>query len=283
MNVTSANPDIPFAATLLDRHVLSADTAMFRIAPEASAVEALSRFLPGQFIQLSVPGAGEIPISPADLPADDGTLDLCVRRVGHVTEHLHRSPIGATLGIRGPFGTGFPVEEMAGRPVLLLAGGLGIAPLRSLLCYLTRHSRRYGEITLMYGAKEPKVMLFREELAALAAQGLMRLFLTVDFAPQEPAGSYSCAVGLLPDLLKGFSFDAQGSYVAVCGPPPLYRCLIDDLQKAGVPADRILLSLERRMRCGIGRCCHCAVGQKLCCVDGPVFRFSDLQQIPEAL
>jgi NAD(P)H-flavin reductase len=135
----------------------------------------------------------------------------------------------------------------------------------------------------MYGAKEPKVMLFREELAALAAQGLMRLFLTVDFAPQEPAGFFSCAVGLLPDLLKGFSFDADGSYVAVCGPPPLYRCLMDDLQKAGVPPDQILLSLERRMRCGIGRCCHCAVGQKLCCVDGPVFRLSDLQQIPEAL
>ena len=166
---------------------------------------------------------------------------------------------------------------------MLLAGGLGIAPLRSLLFYLLRHSRQFGEITLMYGARQPNLMLFREELAELAARGKLRLYLTVDFAPQEAAGGFSCAVGLLPDLLKGFSFDAQHCYVAVCGPPPLYRCLTAELEEAGVEAKRILLSLERRMRCGIGRCCHCALGQKLCCTDGPVFRLSELQQIPEAL
>lgn len=274
---------IPFAATLLERRDLSEDTALFRILPEASALEPLSAFIPGQFVQLSVPGGGEVPISPADLPGADGTLELCVRRVGHVTELLHQAPAGAPLGIRGPFGTGFPLQEMEGRPVLLLAGGLGIAPLRSLLMHLLRNQERFGEITLMYGARRPKLMLFREELAALAGKGGLRLYLTVDFAPEEPAGNYSCAVGLLPDLLKGYRFDAENSYAAVCGPPPLYRCLTADLERAGVGADRILLSLERRMRCGIGRCCHCALGQKLCCVDGPVFRASDLKQIPEAL
>lgn len=274
---------IPFAATLLERRDLSEDTALFRILPEASALEPLSAFIPGQFVQLSVPGGGEVPISPADLPGADGTLELCVRRVGHVTELLHQAPAGAPLGIRGPFGTGFPLQEMEGRPVLLLAGGLGIAPLRSLLMHLLRNKERFGEITLMYGARRPKLMLFREELAALAGKGGLRLYLTVDFAPEEPAGNYSCAVGLLPDLLKGYRFDAENSYAAVCGPPPLYRCLTADLERAGVGADRILLSLERRMRCGIGRCCHCALGQKLCCVDGPVFRASDLKQIPEAL
>ena len=274
---------IPFAATLLERRDLSEDTALFRVLPEASALEPLSAFIPGQFVQLSVPGGGEVPISPADLPGADGTLELCVRRVGHVTEMLHQAPAGAPLGIRGPFGTGFPLQEMEGRPVLLLAGGLGIAPLRSLLMHLLRNKERFGEITLMYGARRPKLMLFREELAALAGKGGLRLYLTVDFAPEEPAGTYSCAVGLLPELLKGYSFDAENSYAAVCGPPPLYRCLTADLERAGVGADRILLSLERRMRCGIGRCCHCALGQKLCCVDGPVFRASDLKQIPEAL
>ena len=274
---------IPFAATLLERRDLSEDTALFRILPEASALEPLSAFIPGQFVQLSVPGGGEVPISPADLPSADGTLELCVRRVGHVTELLHQAKAGAPLGIRGPFGTGFPLKEMEGRPVLLLAGGLGIAPLRSLLMHLLRNQDRFGEITLMYGARRPKLMLFREELAALAAKGGLRLYLTVDFAPEEPVGTYSCAVGLLPDLLKGYRFDAENSYAAVCGPPPLYRCLTADLERAGVGASRILLSLERRMRCGIGRCCHCAVGQKLCCVDGPVFRASDLKPIPEAL
>lgn len=273
----------PFPATLVEKRGLSADTALFRVAPGPEASAALAAFVPGQFVQLSVPGAGEVPISPADLPGEDGALELCVRRVGHVTELLHTLPAGAPLGLRGPFGTGFPVAEMAGRPVLLLAGGLGIAPLRSLLFHLVRHPGEYGEVTLMYGAREPRLMLFREELAALASGGKMRLYLTVDFAPREETGSFSCAVGLLPDLLKGFRFDARGSYVAVCGPPPLYRCLTVELERAGVSPERILLSLERRMRCGIGRCCHCAVGQKLCCTDGPVFRLSRLKEIPEAL
>jgi len=273
----------PFAATLLERRPLSADTSLFTIAPEPAALPALERFIPGQFLQLSVPGGGEVPISPADLPAEDGTLQLCVRRVGHVTDLLHRAVVGMRLGLRGPFGNGFPLEEMAGRPVLLLAGGLGIAPLRSLLFHLLRHSAEFGEITLMYGAREPKLMLFREELAALAAQGKLRLYLTVDFAPEEPAGTFSCAVGLLPDLLQGFRFDAKLSYAAVCGPPPLYRCLSSELAAAGVAPERVFLCLERRMRCGVGRCCHCAVGQKLCCTDGPVFRLSDLLEIPEAL
>lgn len=283
--MTSQSPhrDLPFAAKLLERRSLSADTALFRVAPEQSALQALSAFVPGQFVQLSVPGGGEIPISPADLPAEDGTMELCVRRVGHVTELLHQASAGAPLGIRGPFGTGFPLQEMAGRPVLLLAGGLGIAPLRSLLMHLLRNRGRFGEVTLMYGARQPKLMLFREELTLLAAKGGMRLYLTVDFAPEEPAGTYSCAVGLLPDLLRGFRFDARHTYAAVCGPPPLYRCLIAELEQAGVAPERILLSLERRMRCGIGRCCHCAIGQMLCCVDGPVFRASELQHIPEAL
>jgi sulfhydrogenase subunit gamma (sulfur reductase) len=273
----------PFRATLLERRPLAVDTALFRVAPEAGALEALRSFVPGQFVQLSVPGAGEVPISPADLPSEDGTLELCVRRVGHVTDLLHQARPGATLGIRGPFGCGFPIKEMAGHPVLLLAGGLGIAPLRSLLFHLIRNSQDFAEVTLMYGAREPGLMLFREELTALAARKKLRLYLTVDFAPQDSTGSFSCTVGLLPDLLKGFSFDAQHSYAAVCGPPALYRCLMPELEGAGLAARRILISLERRMRCGIGRCCHCALGQKLCCTDGPVFRLSDLKQIPEAL
>ncbi|GFO64154.1 FAD/NAD(P)-binding protein [Geomonas paludis] len=277
------SPHLPYSAYLVERRDLSEDTSLFRIAPEADALTELSSFVPGQFVQLSVPGGGEIPISPADLPAAQGTVELCVRRVGHVTELLHKLEPGAQLGLRGPFGCGFPLDDMAGRPVLLLAGGLGIAPLRSLLMHLLRQRERYGDITLMYGAKQPGLMLFREELAALAAAGGMRLYLTVDFAPEQLEGGYSCAIGLLPDLLKGFRFDAANTYAAVCGPPPLYRCLVADLERAGVAAQRILLSLERRMRCGVGRCCHCAIGQKLCCVDGPVFRASDLKGIPEAL
>lgn len=281
--MTGTSMQTPYAATLLERRDLSEDTSLFRIRPEPGALAPIASFVPGQFIQVSVPGGGEIPISPADLPAEDGSIELCVRRVGHVTELLHATPPGAPLGIRGPFGTGFPLREMEGHPVLLLAGGLGIAPLRSLLMHLVRNGGRYGEVTLMYGARQPRLMLFREELAALAAKGGFRLYLTADFAPEEPDGTYTCAIGLLPDLLKGYSFDAGETYVAVCGPPPLYRCLAADLERSGVATDRILISLERRMRCGVGRCCHCGIGQKLCCLDGPVFRVSELKKIPEAL
>ena len=283
MNDNLSGFHTPFAARLTGKRELSPDTALFTLMPEAGAASVLRQFVPGQFLQLSVPGAGEIPISPAAPPEADGEISLCVRRVGHVTSLLHSLTEGSPLGLRGPFGTGFPLSEMAGRPVLLLAGGLGIAPLRSLLVYLMQHKEEFGELTLMYGAREPRLMLFREELVSLAAKTGLRLYLTVDFAPEGEAGNYSCAIGLLPDLLKGFRFDAERSYVAVCGPPPLYRCLAGDLERAGVAPERVLISLERRMRCGIGRCCHCAIGQKLCCTDGPVFRLSQLKEIPEAL
>lgn len=273
----------PAPALLVERRELSEDTALFRVAPGPAAKDELSRFVPGQFVQLSVPGGGEVPLSLADVPSDDGTIDLCVRRVGHVTEQLHILKPGDPLGIRGPFGNGFPVGSMKGHPVLLLAGGLGIAPLRSLLFHLIRHREEYGEVTLMYGARDLKAMLFRQELSELAARRAFRLFLTVDFAPQGLNGFTGCAVGLLPGLLKGFSFRGGETFAAVCGPPPLYRCLVGELQKAGVAAERILLSLERRMICGMGRCCHCAVGSLLCCKDGPVFPLSVLAQIPEAL
>jgi sulfhydrogenase subunit gamma (sulfur reductase) len=275
--------DTPLGGTLIERRPLLNDTDLYRVFPDRAAVEALSCYVPGQFVQVSVPGAGEIPISLADLPADDGTIELCVRRVGHVTGFLHGCGAGTRIGLRGPFGTGFPLEEMKGHPILLLAGGLGIAPLRALLFYLLRHADDYGDLTLMYGARQPKLMLFRDELVSIAASGKLRLYLTVDFAPEEQPGTFSCAVGLLPDLLRGFHFDAATTYAAICGPPPVYHCIKDELVAAGVAPERTLLSLERRMRCGVGRCSHCAIGQKLCCTDGPVFRMSELAQIPEAL
>lgn len=275
---------IPAVATITGIRMLSADTSLFRLhCTDSRAVECFASFVPGQFIQLSVPGGGEIPISPADIPGRDGSLELCVRRVGHVTELLHAARQGDPVGLRGPFGVGFPVEEMAGGHILLLAGGLGIAPLRSLLYFLLRQRDRYATVTLMYGAREPAAMLFRDELLTLSANRHLQLMLTVDFASEEPPGELNCAVGLLPDLLKGVRLDVSRTWAAVCGPPPLYRCITGELIAMGIPAEQIFLSLERRMKCGIGRCCHCAVGQLLCCCDGPVFRYSQLQRIAGAI
>jgi sulfhydrogenase subunit gamma (sulfur reductase) len=273
---------LPVPAIIGQRRPLSPDTVFYRLHLENGA-GARFDFTPGQFVQLSVPAAGEAPISLAGAPRQDGTLELCVRRVGHVTDMLHRLMPGDRLGIRGPYGNGFPLSEWRGRNILLLAGGLGIAPLRSLLHTLLMRRAEFGEIALMYGAREPDAILFKEELAELAGRRDMQLFLTVDFASEELPHRLVCTTGLLPTLLKGINFSATGTVAAVCGPPPLYRCLIGELQRLGITGERIFLSLERRMKCGTGLCCHCAVGDLFCCSDGPVFCYSDLEGIEGAL
>lgn len=273
----------PAMATISEVRPLSADTSLFRVKLDDIAAAGVDSFTPGRFVQLSVPGVGEAPISLAALPQADGTIELCVRRAGHVTAVLHALPAGARVGIRGPYGNGFPVDVWPGKNVLLIAGGLGIAPLRALLHFLLRQRDRFGEITLMYGAREPAAILFKEELAELSGRRDMHLFLTVDFATEEPPRGLVCNTGLLPSLLTGVNFTTANTVAAVCGPPALYRCVIDELQGFGFPPDAIHLSLERRMKCGVGRCCHCAVGELFCCTDGPVFRYSDLRGIEGAL
>jgi len=271
---------VPRTARITEVQHLTADTALFRLQLEPGPS---FPYKPGQFVQLSVPAGGEIPISPADMPAADGTVELCVRRFGHVTSLLHKARPGDSVGMRGPFGNGFPLDRMAGKDVLLLAGGLGIAPLRSLLFHLLRNRRDYRSITLMYGAKEQAAMLFKDELLALSTRNDMRLLLTVDFLTGNEQEVQSCNVGLLPTLLKGVQLDRNHSCAAICGPPALYRCTMDELLQAGVAEEDIYLSLERRMKCGVGLCCHCAIGQLLCCCEGPVFRYSDIKHIPGAL
>lgn len=283
MNDNRDMTSVPIPATITAVRPLSADTSLFLVKPDDGEAAPSLSFTPGQFVQLSVPAGGEAPISLAALPRDDGAMELCVRRAGHVTAMLHALPVGAKVGIRGPYGNGFPVDEWLGKNVLLIAGGLGIAPLRSLLHFLLRHRGRFGEITLMYGAKEPAAILFKEELAELSGRRDMHLFLTVDFATEEPPRGLVCNTGLLPAFLSGVNFTTANTVAAVCGPPALYRCVIEELRGFGFPADAIHLSLERRMKCGVGLCCHCAVGELFCCTDGPVFRYSDLQGIDGAL
>jgi sulfhydrogenase subunit gamma (sulfur reductase) len=274
---------VPLPATITGRRELSGDTTLFSLMLGDTESAQNFTFTPGQFIQLSVPGSGEAPISLASPPSDNGAMELCVRRVGHVTEMLHKLGIGNQLGIRGPYGNGFPVTGWQGKNILLIAGGLGIAPLRSLLYFLLSRRNEFGTITVTYGAREPSALLFKEELAGLSARPDIRLFLTVDLATDEPPLGLVCNTGLLPELLNEVNITAQNIVAAVCGPPALYRCVIDELQGYGFTPESIFLSLERRMKCGVGLCCHCAVGNLFCCTDGPVFRYADIQGIRGAL
>lgn len=266
---------IPLSATLeaIEKDLPDSHLFQFRLSQPLLIA-------PGQFVELSLPGIGAFPLSIVTWPNHD-LLQLCIRRVGRVTSALYRMPIGTSVGIRGPFGHGFPLENFVGRNVLLLAGGLGIVPLRSLLHWLIAHRHDIGEITLLYGSSNVGRILFRPELERLAATGLIHLALSVE----EPfdAGSISCHLGTVADLLVDLDHHPATTVAAVCGPPTLYRHLLEKLATVGISADRIYASLERRMKCGVGQCCHCVTAGTFICCQGPVFSLQELRMMPGAI
>lgn len=272
------NPYLPQRARITSIRRMTPDTHLFQMRFLDEAFVHQWHHTPGQFVELSVIGTGEAPISISSSPTRRGVLELCVRRVGRVTSALFRLPAGALVGVRGPYGNGFPVADMEGQDLLIVAGGLGMAPLRSLLWYALDHRDRFGEVTLMYGARTPADMLFRDELEALAASASIRTLLTVD---RDPAGTWEHRVGLLPTLFKQVQFDPRRTYAAVVGPPVVYKFVLAELLSLRFPKDRILMSLERRMKCGIGKCGHCTVGYKYTCIHGPVFTYWDAINLPE--
>ncbi|TLM65188.1 MAG: oxidoreductase [Deltaproteobacteria bacterium] len=270
---------LPMPARIVAIEPLDRDHRLFSLRP-AQPFD----LRPGQFVEITIPGVGAFPVS-ACAPVAAGLLTSCIRRAGRVTEALFQLESGALLGVRGPFGNGFPVETFYGSDPLLIAGGLGIAPLRALLHALLAIPERVGRITLLYGTREPGALLFREELAGLAATGRIDLRLSVDFAEELSLEEWgvACEVGLVNDLLRAVTFDPARTVAALCGPPGLYRCLIEELARAGIPPQRIFATLERRMRCGIGECCHCVTGGVFLCREGPVFSLDRLRSMEGAI
>lgn len=249
----------------------------FRLSEPLSSV-------PGQFVELSIPGVGAFPVSTSTWPTRD-LLHLTIRRVGRVTSALYRLPVGTSVAIRGPFGRGFPLEAFGRRDVLLLAGGLGIAPLRSLLHWLLARRHEIGEIIVLYGCYSVSRILFRHELSSLAESGRIRLYFAVETPDDEMAADnvVPCYQGMVGDLLNGLEFQPDLTVAALCGPPPLYRHLLEQLRVLGIPEDRIFASLERRMKCGVGQCCHCVTAGTFVCSQGPVFSLQELRLMPGAI
>jgi NAD(P)H-flavin reductase len=229
---------------------------------------------------LSIPGTGEMPISISSSPTRPEVLELCVRRVGRVTNALYRMRTNDVVGVRGPYGNGYPMQEIAGHDLLLAAGGLGMAPLRSLLWYALDHRDQFNNLTLMYGSKRPEDMLFREELSALVDRADINCLLTVD---ADPSGTWKNHVGLLPTMFDQARIDPARTYAAVCGPPVVYKFILQRLLNLGFPKNRILMSLERRMKCGVGKCGHCSIGYKYTCLHGPIFTYWDAINLPEMI
>jgi len=235
---------------------------------------------PGQFVQVSIFGLEEAPFSVCSADTDgEAAFELCVRRIGRISGALHELEIGQEVGIRGPFGRGFPVDELAGQELLLIAGGIGLAPLRSLVQHCLAHREQFGRVTLLYGAKRPAELLFRDEFDQWRQGADFDLQLIVDEGDEQWSGS----VGLITKLIPPLQLDPGRTMAVVVGPPVMYRFVIDELSAKGVGPDRTILSLERHMRCGVGKCGHCMIDDLYCCRDGPVFKLSELANVKGAI
>ena len=278
--VLSHNPYQPHMARIVRIYKMVEDNYLFTLRFLDDHLARTFHHLPGQFVMLSVPGAGEMPISISSSPSRPGVLELCVRRVGRVTNALYRLTTNEAVGVRGPYGNGFPIDAIMGSNLLFAAGGLGMAPLRSLVWYALDNRDKFSNITLMCGSRTPGEMLFRGEMVSLVDRTDLTCLLTVD---ADPTGTWDHYIGLLPKLFDHADLDPVNTYAAVCGPPIVYKFVLERLLALGFPKDRILMSLERRMKCGIGKCGHCNVGYKYTCLDGPIFTYWDAINLPEMI
>ncbi|MBC8555127.1 MAG: FAD/NAD(P)-binding protein, partial [Candidatus Brocadiales bacterium] len=222
-------------------------------------------FSPGQFIQISIFGIGEAPISISSSPFNKNRIGVCVRKAGDVTSAIHKLEEGSCLGIRGPLGNGFPVDDMKGKDLLFIAGGLGLAPLRSLINYVLEKRDDFAKITILYGAKSPGEMLFTNELEFWKAREDIELDITVD----KPDDNWSGKSGVITRLIPPLKLEPPNTYALVVGPPVMYKYVLLELQSKQIPEDHIIMSLERRMKCGIGKCGHCQINGVYVCLEGP--------------
>ncbi len=250
----------------------TADT--WTLALEPPAVGGAWRFRPGQFNMLYAFGVGEVPISISGSASRGRTLLHTVRAVGAVSSALARTKRGGAIGLRGPYGSAWPVEEAAGSDVVIAAGGLGLAPLRPALRALIDARGRYGKVIVLYGARRPEEILFRRELEAWRARLDLEVEVTVDHATSDWRGH----VGVVTTLVQRAAFDPANTVAMLCGPEVMMRFTVAALVRAGVDEERIHLSMERNMQCAIGQCGHCQLGADFVCRDGPVFSYARLRE-----
>ncbi len=234
---------------------------------------------PGQFALFSIFGIGEAAISICSAPTKKGAFDICVRKVGMLTEKMHQLEVGQKIGVRGPFGTGFPVNDFKGKDILIIGGGIGIVPLQSLINYVITYREDFGRLIILYGAKNPDELLFPDELENWARDPNIEYHVTVDQGTPEWPGN----TGVITTLIPGLELNLENTIAAVVGPPIMYKFVLMTLKTKRLADQNIYLSLERRMKCGVGKCGHCQINDSYVCLDGPVYQFSDIKNLPEAI
>ncbi len=261
----------PHVARVRRRRVETHDTFTLELDPAGDG--APPPFAPGQFNMLYAFGVGEAPISISGDPGQPQTPVHTIRAVGAVTHVLRALRRGDALGVRGPFGTPWPVAEAQGGDRLIVAGGIGLAPLRPVLYHVLAHRAQYGKVALLYGARTPGDLLYRNELARWRGQFDLQVEVTVDSAAEGWRGN----VGVVTTLIPRAQVDRAETTALVCGPEVMMRFTLMELQKRGLEAEQIFVSMERNMQCGIGLCGHCQFGPLFTCRDGPVFRYDRVQ------
>jgi NAD(P)H-flavin reductase len=236
--------------------------------------------MPGQFAEISVLGIGEAPISVSSSPTQGGSFELVVRNAGNVTKAMHGLEVGAKVGVRGPYGTTFPVDsEMKGKDLVFICGGIGLVPVRSAINYVMANRSDYGKVTILFGAKSPAEMLFSDECKKWASEENVTYMETVDKGDDGWQGNE----GVITTLMPKMDIDPANTKVIVCGPPIMYKFVLLELKRLKVSEDDVYVSLERHMKCGVGKCGHCQINNLYVCQDGPVFKYSDVEEIREAI
>lgn len=266
---------VPWPGTVEEVTKETPDTFTLTVSHEKDG--ALNAFKPGQFSMLWVFGVGELPISISGDPADRERLVYTVRSVGKATHALVSQKPGTDIGIRGPFGTGWPMEAARGRDVIIVAGGIGLAPLRPAIYEVLHNRERYGRLVLLYGARSPRELLYRKELAAWAREPDTQVLVTVDYGGLGWHGH----VGVVTTLFKYARLQPAKSVAMICGPEIMMRFVTRQLEEHGVTAANTYLSMERNMKCAAGFCGHCQYGPHFICKDGPVFPYTRMRPLLE--
>ena len=275
LNATSIY--LPLQSRLVDVRPLTPGEKLFTVElPQGLSLQ----HKPGQFVQVSILGVGEAPISVSSSPSrSNGTFELCVRRAGSLTEALHRLQPGDPIWIRGPYGTGFPIERFRGKDLLFAPGGLGLAPARSLIQEVLDQRSKFGRVMILYGARNPSELLFTDELKQWQKHENVEVHLTVD----RPSPGWEGNVGVITTLFPKVHVYAPNTVAITVGPPVMYRFVLIELLALGIKEGNIWLSLERRMKCGVGKCGHCQIHNLYACVDGPCFTYAKIKHLTEAL
>jgi sulfhydrogenase subunit gamma (sulfur reductase) len=273
----NANPMLPYLGKLVEVRDLASEIKLLRVEMKNGAGEAFQSCRPGQFAFVSAFGLGEAPFGIANAAGRGPLLDFAIARLGSVTTGLHELGVGDVVGVRGPLGNAFPMEEFKGRNLLVIGGGIGGAPLRPVIQHVLDHRSDYGNLTILWAARHPSLLVFTEEYEEWRASPDTDLYLTVD----KPDEGWDGEVGLITQLLEHVAPSRENTVAVTCGPPIMIQYVTRMLDGMGIPAEDSYVTLEARMHCGLGKCGRCNLGEKLICVDGPVFNMAEVGSLLE--